>query len=77
MEMTRTTLVLPKEVLRRAKVKAALVDKTLSELVSDALERDIADMSGVAEQDLAWLKLAEPAFAFWDNADDAIFDGLR
>jgi hypothetical protein len=23
-----------------------------------------------------WLKLAESAFAFWDNADDAAYDAL-
>ncbi len=27
-------------------------------------------------EDLAWSRLAEPAFAFWDNAEDAIYDQL-
>ena len=26
--------------------------------------------------DLAYLKLAEPSFAFWENPDDAIYDAL-
>ncbi|MBI5567957.1 MAG: hypothetical protein HY870_23875 [Chloroflexi bacterium] len=26
--------------------------------------------------DVAWLKAAEPAFAFWDNPEDAIYDTL-
>jgi len=76
MDMLRTTLVLPKDVLRRAKVKAALLDKTVSELVTEALEREIADVSGISEEDLAWMRLAEPAFAFWDNPDDAVYDTL-
>ena len=76
METMRTTLVLPREVLRRAKVKAALVDKTLSELVTEALEQNLADMSGISTEDLAWMRLAEPAFAFWDNPLDAAFDAL-
>lgn len=30
----------------------------------------------IAPEDLAWAKLAEPAFAFWDNPEDAIYDQL-
>jgi hypothetical protein len=26
--------------------------------------------------DLAWTRLAEPAFEFWDNPEDAIYDKL-
>jgi hypothetical protein len=26
--------------------------------------------------DLAWTRLAEPAFSFWDNPEDAIYDQL-
>ena len=74
--MARTTIVLPREVLRRAKVKAALLDLNLSELITSALEREISDMSAVAEEDLVWLKLAEPAMDFWDNPEDAVFDKL-
>jgi len=29
-----------------------------------------------AVQDLGWLALAERAFAFWDNDEDAIYDDL-
>lgn len=29
------------------------------------------------EDDRAWTKLAEPSFAFWDNADDSIYDALQ
>lgn len=75
-ETVRTTIVLPRDVLRRAKVKAALLDLNLSELITAALEREISDMSAVAGDDLAWLKLAEPALSFWDNPVDAVFDKL-
>ena len=30
----------------------------------------------IQPDDVAWLKTAEPAFEFWNNADDAIYDGL-
>ena len=30
----------------------------------------------VSKVDLAYLKLAEPSFQFWENPDDAIYDTL-
>jgi hypothetical protein len=30
----------------------------------------------ISPDDLAWPKLAEPTFAFWDNPEDAIYDKL-
>ncbi|PYK01311.1 MAG: hypothetical protein DME23_04410 [Verrucomicrobia bacterium] len=30
----------------------------------------------ISADDAAWPKLAELAFAFWDNPDDAIYDTL-
>jgi len=30
----------------------------------------------ISADDLAWPKLGESAFAFWDNPDDAIYDNL-
>lgn len=30
----------------------------------------------VTPEDLLWARLAEPAFAFWDNPDDQIYDEL-
>jgi len=31
----------------------------------------------ISPDDLAWPKLAELAFAFWDNSEDAIFDKVN
>ena len=31
---------------------------------------------GLSKADLAWLSLAEPSFAFWDNEEDAVYDAL-
>jgi len=72
----RTTLVLPRDLLRRAKVKGALTDKSLSELVTEALEQTLDDPRGLTEEDLHWMRLAETSFDFWDNEDDAIYDTL-
>jgi len=30
----------------------------------------------IMPDDLAWSKLAEPAFEFWNNPEDAIYDEL-
>ncbi len=30
----------------------------------------------ISPDDLAWSKLAEPAFEFWNNPEDAIYDKL-
>jgi hypothetical protein len=30
----------------------------------------------VSPDDLAWSRLAEPAFEFWNNPEDAIYDNL-
>lgn len=30
----------------------------------------------ISPDDVAWTRLAEPAFQFWDNPDDAIYDRL-
>lgn len=30
----------------------------------------------ISHADLSYLKLAEPAFQFWENPDDAIYDTL-
>ncbi|MBE0544868.1 MAG: hypothetical protein IH623_26310 [Verrucomicrobia bacterium] len=30
----------------------------------------------ISPEDLAWSRLAEPAFEFWNNPEDAIYDKL-
>lgn len=30
----------------------------------------------LSQEKLVWLHLAEPAFAFWDNPEDAAYDAL-
>ena len=30
----------------------------------------------ITPDDLAWTRLAEPAFEFWNNPEDAIYDDL-
>ncbi len=33
-------------------------------------------MSAIAADESGWLRLSESAFAFWDNAEDAVYDTL-
>lgn len=55
--------------------------------ISEAIEKlDVKDQIKLLEvlpehlkispDDLAWSRLAESAFEFWDNPDDAIYDQL-
>ena len=55
--------------------------------ITDAIERlDVKSQFQLLEElpshlkispdDIAWSRLAEPAFEFWDNPDDAIYDEL-
>jgi hypothetical protein len=37
--------------------------------------RALRDLN-VTAPDLAWARLAESAFGFWDNSEDAIYDSL-
>lgn len=50
------------------------VEAQLSRLRADQLQASVDRMTSAENQ--AWLKLAEPAFAFWDNSADAIYDTL-
>jgi hypothetical protein len=36
----------------------------------------LPDRLKISAEDMAWTRAAEPAFAFWDNPDDAIYDTL-
>lgn len=37
---------------------------------------DLPSVLQISEKDLAFLKLAEKSFEFWDNPEDAIYDRL-
>lgn len=40
------------------------------------LLRDLPAHLKIQPDDVAWLKAAEPAFEFWNNPEDAIYDQL-
>ena len=55
--------------------------------ITDAIERldvksqfqllgDLPRHLKISPDDIAWSRLAEPAFEFWNNPDDAIYDEL-
>jgi hypothetical protein len=55
--------------------------------ISDAIEqldvraqmqllRDLPTHLKIQPDDIAWLKATEPAFEFWNNPEDAIYDQL-
>ena len=56
----RATIYLDEELHRALKIKAAATDRTISEIVSDAVRRDLAEDA----DDLA---------AFEDRADDPVY----
>jgi hypothetical protein len=41
------------------------------------LLRDLPAHLKIQPDDVAWLKVAEPAFEFWNNLEDAIYDKLQ
>ena len=41
-----------------------------------ALLRELPRHLKISPEDLAWAKVAEGAFDFWDNPEDAIYDKL-
>jgi hypothetical protein len=40
------------------------------------LLRELPSHLKIQPDDVAWLKAAEPAFEFWNNPEDAIYDQL-
>jgi hypothetical protein len=40
------------------------------------LLQTLPDHLKISPDDLAWVRIAEPAFTFWDNPEDAIYDKL-
>jgi hypothetical protein len=40
------------------------------------LLQTLPDHLKISPDDLGWMRVAEPAFAFWDNPEDAIYDKL-
>ena len=55
------------------------IERAIEQFPPDEQQRLLADMPRLlklSRVDLALLKLAEPAFQFWENPDDAIYDTL-
>ena len=50
--------------------------KGLSAEEQRKLLSDLPSILQIPEKDLAFLKLAEKSFEFWDNPEDAIYDKL-
>jgi hypothetical protein len=40
------------------------------------LPRTLPQHLKISPEDCAWAQLAESAFEFWDNPDDAVYDSL-
>ena len=60
--------------LAEIRQRLAMFEARLSTL-SEA-QRQIAAMTMTTADDLGWLRLSESSFAFWDNAEDDIYDTL-
>jgi len=42
----------------------------------DQFFRLLPTLLNISSEDYGWLKIAESAFEFWDNEEDAIYDQL-
>ena len=55
------------------------VERAIEQFAPDEQRRLLAELPQllkIPQMDVALMKLAEPAFRFWDNPDDAIYDTL-
>lgn len=50
--------------------------KELDRSSQQRLLRDLPRLLDIEPESIGLLKVAEPAFAFWDNSDDAVYDNL-
>ncbi len=50
--------------------------KHLDEPEQRKLLQDLPRLIDISKDDLAWMKVAEPSFEFWDHEEDAIHDKL-
>ena len=71
-EKVKVSYYVPPEVSRAIRLVAAREDRSQSEVAQEALEDYLAER----QEQLEWLRAAEPAFAFWDNEIDAAYDEL-
>jgi hypothetical protein len=56
--------------------KDVLEIKSELKAIKQRLDEIARLVSDSVDENLGWLKLAESSFAFWDNGEDAIYDGL-
>jgi len=59
--------------------KVEEIEQSIKELTVEEQKKLLSDLPSVLqipEKDLAFLKLAEESFEFWDNPEDAIYDRL-
>jgi Arc/MetJ-type ribon-helix-helix transcriptional regulator len=69
MEKQNITLSLPKPLLRKAKILAAGEDKSVSELMREALEKRLRESSGYAAARNRQIKLLEKGFDLGTGGD--------
>ena len=55
------------------------VEQAIEQFAPEEQQRllvELPKLLKISDTDLAYLKLAEPSFLFWENPDDAIYDTL-
>ena len=74
MEKQNITLSLPKPLLKKAKILAAGEDKSVSELIREALEKRLRESSGYAAARNRQLKILEKGY---DLGTEGVLDTTR
>ena len=74
MEKQNITLSLPKPLLKKAKILAAGEDKSVSELIREALEKRLLESSGYAAARNRQLKILEKGY---DLGTEGVLDTTR
>lgn len=71
-EKVKVSYYVSESVARAVRLLAAREERSQSDVAGEALEGYLIER----QESLEWLRVAEPAFAFWDNDVDEAYDAL-
>jgi len=71
-DKVKVSFYVPAPVARAIRLLAARQERSQSELASEAFEEYLIDK----QEQLDWLRAAEPAFAFWHDEVDGAYNAL-
>jgi hypothetical protein len=74
--VTMTDFTISGDLASRLQAAAERNHTSVEQLISDLLELIAASQGQALAEDRAWLELSGQSFGFWENDEDAVYDGL-